>query len=347
MAEKIYFVVSNIPEEVRHHLVSKEKNNFIEQLNFTDYSALWSGQEWVWIIQTFLHLKKTDLDIELVSHPVKDAICVTHFDTTKNKIWGADSFVVGIRSDTSPMRMKEFEIVQSPAVLSHKNSHFMCLWPQAHLIPRDPNRGNRIETISYFGGPGGLSPKFSDERFKESLGKLGVKLSLNFNTASWNDYRDTDLVIAVRNHHHPLLIKTKPASKLINTWQAGCVGLLGKEPAYRKIGRMGKDYFEVETPHDVLKVIEKLKSSPHIYDSVRQNGIKKYKDFSFIALQEQWVDLLMGSITDEFLQWQKCQGRNKLVRHSLRSWQSMHQWIDHKLFYLPIRLKERINKWGL
>ncbi|MEL6454975.1 MAG: hypothetical protein AAFQ40_09690 [Cyanobacteria bacterium J06623_5] len=338
MKQKFYFVVSKIPPEGLENS-NPDFPSKVDGAVGSENAHLWGTHEWNWLIQTFLQTKAAGLDVALVDKPVANAICITHFVTTKDKVWGKDSFIVGIRSDTPPIRMKEFEIVQSPAVLSGKNAAFINHWPQSKLFPRNTARRNRVETISYFGGQGGLSPDFYSEHFQTSLRQLGVSLNLNFQPSSWGNYDSTDLVLAVRHHHHPTLIKTKPASKLINSWQAGCVALLGREPAYRAVGTPGQNYFEIETPQDALETIAKLREHSGLYESVRKAGIDKYREYSFQALQQQWVELLTGPITEAFIQWQN-KNEPKLKKYAIRYCQAAQQWIDHKLFSLPIRATE-------
>lgn len=345
MSQKFYFVVSKIPEALKLLIENETATSILETVAAPKYAYLWCGYEWSWLIQTFLHLKKSGLNVELVEKPVENEICITHFVVTKNKVWGPKSFVVGIRADTSPMRMQDFEVVQSPAVLSNKKSHIINHWPQSHLKPRAAERGNQIKTISYFGGPGSIAPTFYSDEFKSALAKMDIALNLRFDADSWKDYSDTDLTIAVRNHHHPLLIDTKPASKLVNSWQAGCVALLGKEPAYRAVGTSGKNYFEIESPQDVLTIVAKLKADPSLYQKVCNSGMQEYSNYSFAAIEKQWTELLTGPVSEAFIEWKATKGKRDFLRYSLRCYQSAQQWLDHKLFYIPVRSKALLEKW--
>ncbi len=343
MSRKIYFVVPQIPDEIEALLASEQPLPSPELLA-PDRPPL-RGAQWSWIFQTFLYMKRAGLAVELVSQPVEEAICVVHYATTKGQVWAPNSFVVGIRADNPPMRMRELEIVQSPANLGGDDVYWVNHWPQPQLLARDPARGNRIECMSYFGGAGGISPAFSQPSFRAALSEMGVSLNLCFDTRQWHDYRQNDLVLAVRNHHHSLLTDTKPASKLINTWKAGCVGLLSAEPAYCEIGRDREDYFQVETPEDVLAVVRQLKQHPQYYNQVRQAGIQRYPAFSFEAIQQQWVALFRGPIAEAFAQWEQSKGLSKTLRSPRRYWQAAQQWGDHKLFNIPVRSKERLARW--
>jgi len=342
MLPKIYFVVPEIPDKIAQLLKSDHPWPSPEALA-PDKPPL-RGAQWSWIFQTFLYMKQAGLDVELVDRPVDNSICVVHYITTKNKVWAPHAFIVGIRADNPPMRMREIEIVQSPANLGSTDTYWMNHWPQSRLISRDKARGCRIETISYFGGAGGMSPRFSTPEFRAALDKIGVSLNLCYETTQWNNYYNTDLVLAVRNHHHPLLINTKPASKLVNTWKAGCVGLLGKEPAFSKIGHDGGDYFQIETPEDVLAIVRNLKQNPQRYAQIRQAGMQRYAEFSFESIQQQWVRLFTGPVVSAFNQWQQNKGIRLALRVPRRYWQAYRQWQGHKGFMLPVRVQELISK---
>ncbi|MGC1306810.1 MAG: hypothetical protein WA885_06245 [Phormidesmis sp.] len=303
----------------------------------------WRGAQWSWIIQTFLYMKQAGLNVELVEKLVDGAICVVHYSTFSSKVWGINAFIVGVRADNPPIRMREIEIVQSPANLGDSGTFLVHHWPQPKLIPRDANRRNKIEKISYFGGEGGMSPKYFSPEIRSVLKELGVTINLCFDTTQWGNYKDTDLVLAVRNHHHSSLIDTKPASKLVNTWHAGCVALLGNEPAYRAAGQSEKDYFEVDSPEDMVKTVTRLKKSPEIYQRVREAGMAKSPEFSFEAVQSSWIALFEGPVTQAYEAWQKNQGG--ALRSTRRYFQSAHQWVDHKLFKIPVRSQQLMERW--
>jgi hypothetical protein len=342
MTNTIYFVVPVIPEQLRM-LLAENKPLPSPEILAPDKPPL-RGSQWSWIFQTFLYMKEVGLDVALVEQPVEGAICVAHFDTTKNKIWAPDSFVVAVRGDQSPLHVREIEIVQSPANLGSKDAFLIQHWPQPRIIPRDAARGDRVERISYFGGNGGFSPEFRTPSFVNALKDMGVELNICCDTTKWNDYSETDLVLAVRNDLHPLLLETKPASKLVNAWKAECVALLGNEPAFRAIARSGEDYFEVNYPQDVLNVVALLKENPQLYQCVRQAGIERYPEFSFSAVQQQWIDLLTGPVAEAYARWQKSIGKNKSTRRIRRCWQASHQWLDHKLFWSQVRSQQIIRR---
>jgi hypothetical protein len=119
----IYFVVHRIPEPLRTILMENCPLPSLEDLQ-PDTLTLNSGY-WYWICRTFIHLKHVGLDVSLVENPVPGAICISHFDTMKRRIWAPDSFVVGVRADRAPLQMRDLEVVQTPVQLGRKDMFFI------------------------------------------------------------------------------------------------------------------------------------------------------------------------------------------------------------------------------
>lgn len=339
----IYFVLDDPPEALLK-LTEGDNAPFPEELAPhlpTDF-LLQRGGHWCLVVQTFLHLKRMGLDVELVDRPVPEAICVTHSDIIHNQVWAPDSFVVGIRADRPPLHVRDIEVAITPVLLGRSEVFLVQHWPQPGLLRRDETRGDRIETLSFFGATLNLSPIFRDAAFVQALADLGVTLNVHCQPQKWHDFRTTDLVLAVRNDLHPLFLKTKPALKLVNAWQAGCVALLGNEPAYRAAGNPGKDYFEVSSPQEVLETVRQLKANPSLYRQVRQAGMARYSEYSTEAVQRQWANLLTGEVAAAFEQWRV--GRSPTARRLRRTRQAVHQWVDRKRFWAQVRLSQRLGQ---
>ena len=132
-----------------------------------------------------------------------------------------------------------------------------------------------------------LSKDFLSEEFTRQMNEIGVQWRVEPNEELWNDYREVDAVIAVRDLPE-LFLKTKPTSKLVNAWLGGCVPLMGPEPAYHHVGDEGRDYFEVRTPDDALQVLRELKADPERLESVRRAGAEKAAQHTVAARCAQW-----------------------------------------------------------
>ena len=342
MSNTIFFVTRPIPDKLKALLNDNKPLPPVEEI--LPHILVRPGEpNWDWTIQTFLYMKQAGLEVALVEQPVEGAICVAHFDETlQEKVWAPNSFVVGIRADRSPLRQCEIEVVQSPASLGQKNSFLIPFWPQSRILPRSKERGDRIERISYFGNEGGLAPEFYDAAFIDALKDRGVSFNISGDPAKWHDYRETDLVLAVRSHTHFSLLKTKPASKLVNAWQADCLPLLGHEPAYRAVGQPSQNYFEVKSPQDVLDAVVYLQQNPLRYQQMKQSGAERYIEYNFDAVQHQWVDLLTGPVAEEYTKWKQAFNHSGSTYYAHRYWQSTRQWIEHKIFWTPIRFQQNL-----
>ncbi|NCQ86607.1 MAG: glycosyltransferase family 1 protein [Microcystis aeruginosa W13-18] len=332
----IYFVIRKIPEKLKKLLSENQALPPVEEfMGSYIYRNTMSTGEASWIVQTFLWMKQAELNVFLVEEPVANAICVAHCDLIRERFFAPNSFVVGIRADRPPLKMCEIEVVQNPKNLRHPNSVYINHWPQFQLLPRDSTRENRLERISFFGKSKYLDTVFQSAAFINDLKDMGVELNVCSHSDKWNNYRETDLVLAVRKSH-PLFLDTKPASKLINAWRAGCVALLGQESAFRALGQPGQDYFEVNTPQEVIQIVDHLRQNPEVFETMRQRGKDRSQEFTFEKIQKEWIDLLTGPVTQSFLRWQKGIGANHYACLARRYGQMLEQSVIHKVFWYRV-----------
>lgn len=324
LAHPVHFVFSGC--ERWRDVIDAELTPQPDQLS----ERLISGEE-CWILQTWLYLKQLGADVKLTDRFSQDAIHIAHFDTFDKLGTPSDAFLVGVRGDRSPLRCSEAVVVQSPAVSSGRNTHLIGHWPQPGLVARDPERGERIERVGFLGFGVNLESVFQSPGFRHALSALGVELVQRL-AGGWHDYSDLDLVLAVRGLPKNFLI-TKPASKLVNAWKAGCPALLGSEPAYRAIGTPGVDYFEVDTPDEVIDTIRRLQADSELYHLVREQGRTRITEHDVEAVTRQWLELLNGPVALGFERWRRPLPARAAVLRTRRRLQKARQWLDHKLFW--------------
>ncbi|MEQ2027509.1 glycosyltransferase [Xenorhabdus szentirmaii] len=117
----------------------------------------------------------------------------------------------------------------------------------------------------------------------------GIKF-INSNK-NWNDYTDIDIAISFRKNNDLDLIR-KPASKLINAWNAGCPLICDDEPSMRAIRLSELDYLIAKSPNQFINVVDKLKSNPVLYAEMVSNGKKRFEDYSREATTKKWFSLV-------------------------------------------------------
>jgi hypothetical protein len=253
----------------------------------------------VWIAQSYMRLRKRGHDVRLTDKFVPEEVCVA-LAALKGSNRPYRSFAVSVQCHLLVARICEFNIVQNQLLLQRPNQALLPHWPQPGLIPRDVSRGTRLEHIGYFGDES-LMSDFNSAAFRSELKKLGMTLVTH---QQWNDYSNTDVVLAVRNVPQSYLAY-KPASKLYNAWAAGCPALLGQEPAFAAHRRSNLDYIEVGNPAEALVALARLKAEPELFQNMVDNGIRRSCDFSVDAVARCWERLLSGPIADRLKLWRR------------------------------------------
>ena len=133
---------------------------------------------------------------------------------------------------------------------------------------------------------------------------------------NWNDYAQSDAVLAVRNLTLYDADK-KPASKLVNAWFAELPALLGPEPAFRELGTPGEDYIEVFTPRDVLEALKGLRDNPGLFRRIVENGKRSSQRCTEAALTQLWIETLNGPVAEHYEAWQRSSAVARLF-HSVK-----------------------------
>ena len=200
-------------------------------------------------------------------------------------------------------------------------------WPQPNLIPRDPSRGARFETLAYFGDPKNLAPELRSSDFQAELqSTCGLQLSFR-GPNRWHDYSDVDAVLAVRDFSKARHLH-KPATKLYNAWIAGVPLLTGQDSACEAEGTDGVDYLKIASPKELLSKLKLLKSDPDLREKIISSGQKKTASRNRDAVRRMWVELLKNQLPVMRENWEK---RGKIKRFCFWSGQSIRLLWDRKI----------------
>lgn len=253
-----------------------------------------------WVFQTYLLIRPQWSNVTISDHFREGCINIVHYDNLKPASGLGNYFIVSIRADRDPTFISDLEVVQNRLCVATPRQYFITPWTQPGLIPRDPARGTTLENIAFIGNIKNLAYRFQQASFRESLAELGVNFIIE--TKNWWDYSSIDLVLAVRDGK-PLFTNSKPASKLIIAWLAGCPALLGPEPAYREIGSDGVDYLEVSEPSQVIELVQALKQDPGLYERLVLSGRERAKAFSLEHIVAEWEDFLNTEAVAAYRAW--------------------------------------------
>ena len=145
---------------------------------------------------------------------------------------------------------------------------------QPGLIPRDPARGDRLETIAYFGSDQ-YEPQFvKTDAFQDALRQRGsassaVSKGNGTITSMWMPYWQS--VIALLLCWQP---NRHPADQRM---ESGSTRLLGPEPAYRELRTSPLDFLEAASAEAVLDSIDRLQQESGLYRRMTEHGAKRRK----------------------------------------------------------------------
>jgi len=255
--------------------------------------------EHYWIVLTHARLRAAGLAVQLDNRlPASGA--VVFYAGDKRAVWRQQrearsrALLVAVRSDRSPVGLADVEIVQNAASADGDRALHVPHWPQPGLVPRDPARGDRLQTVLYPGTPKNLHPGFLGAPWAAFLQERGMAFRCHFQAASapaYQDFRDVDLMLALRPSA-AAPVGNKPAWKLFNAWLAGVPALLGPEAGYRELRQDPLDYVEIETPEQAMAAIDRLLAQPALYRVMVDNGLERGQAFSNAATVSRWQRLI-------------------------------------------------------
>ena len=151
------------------------------------------------------------------------------------------------------------------------------------------------------------------DAFQDALRQRGIRFVSRFQ-GEWHDYQHVDAVLAIRDCP-PVVLATKPASKLINAWKAGVPALLGPEPAYRELRTSPLDFLEAASAEAVLDSIDRLQQESVLYRRMTEHGAKRAQAFDVNMLTQKWLSLL-----EEARERNRRETRNPLLRYARYLW---------------------------
>jgi hypothetical protein len=275
---------------------------------------------YIWTVKTYGYLSKLGFPCHLTHELPDEGIIVTHREFFTNAmIPNRRQLFVCVVADFRRHPFSQLHIVQNPRdpLLTRASpawpAAFMPHWPETGLIPRDPARGDSFVNVSYFGLPTRLAPQLRRPEFATRLREHGFNFRI-VGRDRWNDYGDTDAVLAVRSFA-PVSWHKFPPTKLYNSWIAGVPALLGGESAYQAERRSEYDFFEVRSAEDVLQTLLRLRGDPRLRAAVARNCAERAAGVDPMRIAETWADFLSRIAVPA---WQGWQHRSAASRFAFR-----------------------------
>lgn len=305
LAEPIYFVML----DPRRQMPWQPLFEGAEPPPASVYWRQWDG-ETAWIINTYIQLKRRGLDVRLSKQLVPGRVCVLTYDDAARAgktLLSWRSYILCCRMDRAKPAYCDEVIVQNRTSVDSAGVHFVPHWPQLSLRPRDERRGDRLENIVFHGEIENIAAEFRTADFGAALDALGVRFVVHPLRNSrigdaGRDWSQTDAVLAVRGGSD-YFRSIKPALKLVNAWQAGCVAFVGPEAGYRDERKGELDYFEVSNASEALAAMQRLTREPGLYRAMVENGRRRALDHTPDAIARVWRDTLEKVIEQGFRQW--------------------------------------------
>jgi len=348
----VYFVCPELAEWAR---VIPPVQPFHAGLADTFVRALEQGSlALTWLVQTYLRLAARGHDVRLAPcFPDDQSVCVylspvasrwglanTHqvkvlaqeLPELTQAQTGYGSFRVALCLDRPPAASAHVRVFQNPVVAEQFGAEFVPHWPQPGIVPRDPARGERFEHIVFAGISHNLDPEVQSDAFRQELACAGLTLDVR-HAQGWQDYSGCDAVLAIRSRAVPeMMLRLKPASKLVSAWQAGVPAVLGVEPAFRVLRTSPLDYLEARDARDALAQLRVLRADPALVRAMRDQGRRRLREVDELSVVQAWEALLCGPVEDAYQRWSKrrvprpfralgyCVGLGRELDQALRFW---------------------------
>ncbi|MCA1992192.1 MAG: hypothetical protein LDL41_09130 [Coleofasciculus sp. S288] len=265
-----------------------------------------------WTLQAYLYLKADGFPCELTNTLPEEGIVLSHRNFLPFHLQPKPRLLlVCIKADYEQHPYAQLHIVQNPQeTKTIRDSYYIPNWPQPGLLPRNPGRGDRFENIAFFGIEKNLAPELRDLSWQEQLKALGLRWQV-VSRAHWNDYRDVDAILAVRNFCEQESYSWKPATKLYNAWHADVPAILARESAFQAERKSELDYLEVTSLNDAILALKRLRDDLQLRHAMVENGRVRAEETKPAKLVSQWHNFITDVAVPAYDRWCKASSWNK------------------------------------
>jgi hypothetical protein len=173
--------------------------------------------------------------------------------------------------------------------------------PQRGLVPRGGARIERIRRVALKCNPDQLPAEARDPELVAALRGEGVELWIDAprhtdgSDQRWHDFSSVDAALCVRPAGPPRDLSRKPATKLVNSWAAGCVPIAAREPAYLELATHGADAYFLESVDDLPDAVRTLNSSPELLGAIVDGVEERRREHEPRRVLALWRDMLVAA----------------------------------------------------
>ncbi len=289
-----------------------------------------------WILKTYQILKKatSELTIHLVDTVPDSGIVIFHKGFFPSAIVpNASQLFVCVQADYGRYRFAQCHIAQNPYgvsnvrfsrrsffeenLFSFSKNFFIPHWNQESIIKRNVERKNEFQNVCFYGVPQNFPKELAGPNFKEKLKSEGIELHIITDSEKWNDYSETDCVLAIRDfsgkpHYN------KPFSKIINAYAAGVPVISAKESSAIFLkNEKGLQFPIVNSAEECFNEILNLRDD---YEKKIQLVLEKNKTLAIFHDEQivlDWIAFLMN-IQLVYLDWQRSPRYIKKLFYTIR-----------------------------
>jgi hypothetical protein len=150
-----------------------------------------------WILQTYLRLRGEGFACHLTRSLPSEGIVLLHRNVLRLHRTpvrpGSKLLLVCVKAEERRYPYAQLHLVQNPAEANPSlGCHYLPHWPQPGLVPRSQQRGDRFETIAYFGHVANLAPELQSPSWKRQLAALGLCWQPVINRNRWDNFQEID-----------------------------------------------------------------------------------------------------------------------------------------------------------
>lgn len=304
----IYFYIPK--EHFRSQSWPKNADAYWEwQCQQHSISPMQSGG-YFWTLQTYLCLNDYGFPCQLVNTLPTEGIILAHRDFLHESIKpNSQQLFVCLRADVDRHPYAQLHVVQNlhqaipKKLMTLWESHFIPHWPQPNIIPREPTRGDRFENVTFIGNQINLVPEFREQKWYRQLEELNLKFHQQLTHEDWNNYQDTDVILAIRKFGTEDKWFGKPASKLYNAWLSGIPAILGYESAFRDERKSDLDYLEATSYEEVVNALKRLREDRSLRSAMVENGWIRAKEVEREELVQKWTTFIVDVAIPAHKKW--------------------------------------------